>query len=140
MPIDSLSKSAPNNSIDLDVAPNGQDNSKVEIVVISLPNATERRRKIETMFAGTGLAWSYFDAHTSLKHSGLRYDVDEIKRRFGRTLSLPEIAVCSSHVAVLDDFLERGSTEYVLVLEDDVIFDTDFPLDTFSAFCSEKRN
>jgi GR25 family glycosyltransferase involved in LPS biosynthesis len=110
----------------------------VEIVVISLPTAIERRRKIEAMFEGTGLTWSYFDAHTSLKHPGLRYDLGEIKRQFGRTLSVPEIAVCSSHVAVLDEFLKRGSSEYILVLEDDVIFDTDFPLDDFSAFCSEK--
>jgi glycosyl transferase family 25 len=138
MPIDILSKPAPNNSSGTDVPAIGQKCSNVEIVVISLPSAIERRRNIEAMFDGTGLAWSYFDAHASLKQPGLRYDLGEAKRRFGRTLSVPEIAVCSSHVAVLSDFLERGSAEYVLVLEDDVIFDTDFPLDEFSAFCSEK--
>ena len=111
-------------------------NVTVEIVVISLPTAAARRRKIEAMFRGTGFNWTYFDAHTSLKHPGLRYDLGEVKRLFGRTLSGPEIAVCSSHVAVLSDFLERGSTEYILVLEDDVIFDTDFPLEEFGAFCS----
>jgi glycosyl transferase family 25 len=92
---------------------------------------------IEAMFEGTGLRWSYFDAHTSLKHPGLRYDLAEIKRQFGRTLSPPEIAVCSSHVAILRDFLAREAAEYVLVLEDDVIFDTDFPLDAFATFCAE---
>ena len=115
----------------------GPKNATVEIVVISLSRATERRRNIETMFQGTGLTWSYFDAHTSLSCRGLRYDLGEVKRLFGRTLSNPEIAVCSSHVAVLNEFLERGSMDYILVLEDDVIFDTDFPLDDFSAFCSE---
>jgi len=115
----------------------GPKNATVEIVVISLPRATERRRNIEAMFQGTGLNWSYFDAHTSLSCRGLRYDLGEVKRLFGRTLSNPEIAVCSSHVAVLNEFLERGSTDYVLVLEDDCIFDTDFPLDDFSAFCAE---
>jgi glycosyl transferase family 25 len=138
MPADILGKPAPDKSRRLDAAVNGPQNATVEIVVISLPSATERRRKIEGLFEGTGLNWSYFDAHTSLQHAGLRYDLSEVKKRFGRTLSVPEIAVCSSHVAVLSDFLERGSTEYVLVLEDDVIFDTDFPLDEFSAFCSEK--
>jgi GR25 family glycosyltransferase involved in LPS biosynthesis len=113
-------------------------NTTVEIVVISLRNASERRRRIDLQFENIGLKWSYFDAHTSLEHSGLRYDPKQAKRRFGRTLSAPEIAVCSSQVAVLSDFLERGSTEYLLVLEDDVIFDTDFPLDQFCAFCSEK--
>jgi len=133
-----MSKPAPDNSSSLGTAVSGQRLARVEIVVISLPTAIERRRKIEAMFEGTGLRWSYFDAHTSLKHPGLRYDVDEIKRQFGRTLSAPEIAVCSSQVAVLDEFLQHGSSEYILVLEDDVIFDTDFPLDDFAAFCSEK--
>lgn len=137
MPIDILTKPVPDKSRRLDAAANAE-NAMVGIVVISLPSAVERRRKIEAMFEGTGLNWSYFDAHTSLKHSGLRYDVSEVKTRFGRTLSVPEIAVCSSHVAVLSEFLAHGSTEYVLVLEDDVIFDTDFPLNDFSAFCSEK--
>jgi glycosyl transferase, family 25 len=115
----------------------GPANASVEIVVISLPGAIQRRRNIEAMFEGTGLNWSYFDAHNALKHPGLRYDLAEVKRLFGRTLTGPEIAVCSSHVAVLSDFLERGKSDYVLVLEDDVIFDTDFPLDEFSAFCAE---
>ena len=138
MPIDTLSKSAPDNLSRVAPAVGGQKSAGVEIVVISLPTAVERRRKIEAMFEGTGLTWSYFDAHTSLKHPGLQYDLDEIKRRFGRTLSIPEIACCSSHAAVLDEFLKRGSSEYVLVLEDDVILDTDFPLDDFGSFCSEK--
>jgi glycosyl transferase family 25 len=137
MPADILSKPAADRLRRVDDAVSGPCNATVEIVVISLASATERRHKIEALFQGTGLNWSYFDAHTSLKHSGLQYDVGEIKKRF-RPLSGPEIAVCSSHVAVLSNFLERGSTEYVLVLEDDVIFDTDFPLDKLSAFCSEK--
>jgi glycosyl transferase family 25 len=132
-----LSESALDKSRRLDATAIGPRNATVEIIVISLPSATERRRKLDGLFEGTGLNWSYFDAHTSLKHSGLRYDLGEVKKRFGRTLSAPEIAVCSSHVAVLNDFLQRGSTEYVLVLEDDVIFDTDFALDEFSAFCLE---
>jgi glycosyl transferase, family 25 len=112
-------------------------NAKVEIVVMSIPTATARRRNIEAMFEGTGLRWSYFDAHTSLRYAGLRYDLAEIKQHFGRTLSPPEIAVCSSHVAILSEFLARGTADYILVLEDDVIFDTDFPLDAFAGFCAE---
>ena len=71
------------------------------------------------------------------RDSALTYEVDQIKRKFGRSLSAPEIAVCSSHVALLRDFLERQSTEYMLVLEDVVIFDTEFPLSAFCTFCSE---
>jgi glycosyl transferase family 25 len=132
------SKPGTDESRHVGVVTNGARNAAVEIVVISLQNAAERRRKIDHQFEGTGLKWSYFDAHTSLKHSGLQYDPNQAKKRFGRTLSAPEIAVCSSQVAALSNFLERGSTKYVLILEDDVIFDTDFPLDQFCAFCSEK--
>jgi glycosyl transferase family 25 len=111
----------------------------VEIVVISLPNAKERRRKISAMFKGSRIDWRYFDAHDSLQHSGLQYDPDHVKRRFGRTLSLPEIAICSSHVAVLEQYLKQGSADFVLVFEDDVIFDTNFPIEKFAAFCAEKH-
>lgn len=112
-------------------------NTLVEIAVISVAAATERRQKIEAMFRGTDLRWSYFDAHTGLKHPGLSYDIAAVKQKFGRTLSAPEIAVCSSHVALLSDFLERKAAEHMLVLEDDVIYDTDFPLDAFCTFCAE---
>jgi glycosyl transferase, family 25 len=133
---DVLSKAVPEQTRRPD-EPRSTKNTLVEIVVISVPTATERRKKIEAMFAGTELHWSYFDAHTALRHPGLIYDIPTVKRTFGRALSPPEIAVCSSQVGVLSDFLERKSAEYLLVLEDDVIFDTDFPLDGFCGFCAE---
>jgi len=134
---DLLSRPAADQSRRVDAPSIGPKNATVEIVVISLANATQRRRNVEAMFEGTGLNWSFFDAHNALKYPGLRYDLDEVKKLFGRTLSNPEIAVCSSHVAVLRDFLDHGKTDYILVLEDDCIFDTDFPLDDFGAFCAE---
>jgi GR25 family glycosyltransferase involved in LPS biosynthesis len=134
---ETLTKSAPDQAAHIHAPALAAANASVEIVVISLPSASQRRRNIEAMFEGTGLVWSYFDAHNALKHAGLRYDLGEVKRLFGRTLTGPEIAVCSSHVAVLSEFLERGKSDYVLVLEDDVIFDTDFPLDEFAGFCAE---
>jgi GR25 family glycosyltransferase involved in LPS biosynthesis len=112
-------------------------NKSVAIVVISLPQATRRRRGIEAVFRDSGLAWNFFDAHTSLQQPGLRYEADNIQKLFGRTLSRSEIAICSSHVAVLQDFVDRGTTEHILVLEDDVIFDVDFPLDHFASFCAD---
>lgn len=111
----------------------------IEIVVISLLNATERRCRIAATFEGSGLNWRFFDAHDFLRHPGLQYDPDKTKRRFGRQLSGPEIAICSSHVAVLDQYLQRGSSDYVLILEDDVIYDTNFPIEKFSTFCADKR-
>jgi len=111
----------------------------VDVVVISLPNATERRRHVTAMFDTSGISWRFFDAHDSLQQAGLQYDADEVKRRFGRALSGPEIAICSSHVAVLDQYLKLGSSDYLLVLEDDVIYDTNFPIEKFSTVCAEKR-
>jgi GR25 family glycosyltransferase involved in LPS biosynthesis len=134
---DTLTRSAPDRVAHIHAPALRAANATVEIVVISLPSAIQRRRNIEAMFEGTGLVWCYFDAHNALKHPGLRYELGEVKRLFGRTLTGPEIAVCSSHVAVLSEFLERGKSDYVLVLEDDVIFDTDFPLDKFAGFCAE---
>jgi glycosyl transferase family 25 len=110
----------------------------VEIVVISLLTSLDRRRQIEAMFGGSGLNWTYFEAHASLRHADLRYAPDQVKRRFGRTLSVPEIGICSSHVTALDEFIKRDSSEYVLVLEDDVIFDIQFPIEKFTTFCAEK--
>lgn len=115
-----------------------QPAAAVEIVVISLPSATRRRQWISAMFEGTSLKWSFFDAHTSLGQSGgLRYDSAVARARFGRGLSVPELAICSSHVAVLNEFLQRSQANHILVLEDDVIFDTDFPLARFGTFCAE---
>ena len=88
------------------------------------------------MFAGWGRSWSYFDAHTSLQQSGLTYDPDRVMRTYGRALTVPQIAVTSSHIAVLSEFVARDNAEHILVLEDDVIFDTDFPLDRLREFCS----
>src|SRR3979411_2468260 len=118
---------------------NATRNNVVEVVVISLPSATERRGRVSTMLEGSGLNWSYFDAHRSLVCTELRYDEREIKRCFGRTLSLPEVAVYSSQFAVLKKFLDSGTSDYVLVLEDDVIYDVDFPLGEFAAFCAERK-
>jgi GR25 family glycosyltransferase involved in LPS biosynthesis len=118
-----------------------KDESKtvtVEIIVISLLTSLERRRRIAVMLEGSGLNWAYFDAHASLRHAGLRYDPNHVKRKFGRTLSVPEVAICSSHVAALDEFIKRGTSDYVLIFEDDVIFDVDFPIDKFTTFCAEK--
>ncbi|QLH72370.1 glycosyltransferase family 25 protein [Rhodopseudomonas palustris] len=111
-------------------------NPSVKIVVLSLPTATARRSQMSAMLGNTSLDWQYFDAHASLMCPNLHYDGAELRRHFGRNLSPPEIAVCSSHAAILQEFVDRNQADYILVLEDDVIFDTDFPLDQFCAFCA----
>ncbi|PZA12821.1 glycosyl transferase [Rhodopseudomonas palustris] len=112
-------------------------NPSVKIVVLSLPTAEARRSQMTAMLSKALRGWQYFDAHTSLKCPNLHYDSTELRRHFGRHLSPPELAVCSSHAAILGEFIDRNQADYILVLEDDVIFDTDFPLDQFCAFCAD---
>lgn len=110
----------------------------VEVVVISLLRAAERRRLISEKFAGLPQPWSFFDAHTSLANPALQYDEARIRRSFGRTLSAPELGVWSSHYTVIQRFLDNGLYDYLLVFEDDVIFDTEFPVHAFVDLCEER--
>jgi glycosyl transferase, family 25 len=110
-----------------------------ETVVISVNRAHERRANITAMLRDTKLDWTFFNAHESLRQKGLKYDLRDVKRAFGRSLSPAQIAVGSSHVAVLSAFLERNSADYILVLEDDIILDGAFPVEMFTAFCREKE-
>src|SRR5258708_28225172 len=80
-------------------------NASVEIVIISMPTATSRSQKIERMFEGTGLSWSYFDAHTSLTHTDLTSDLGEVKRKFGCLLTPPELPYCYSTHTMLTEYL-----------------------------------
>ena len=88
------------------------------------------------MLAESEFNWSYFDAHRQLACEELSYDEDKARLRFGRGLARQEVAVFSSHYGVWKQFLARGAGEYLLVMEDDLILDTDFPLQEFVAFCA----
>jgi glycosyl transferase, family 25 len=112
--------------------------TRVEICVISMPSAAERRRRTSAMLEGHDLDWAYFDAHATLRSEDLHYDEALARRHFGRTLAEPEIAVFSSHYSVWKSFLTKGKGDYLLVLEDDVILDVDFPIRQFAAFCGKR--
>lgn len=107
----------------------------LDVRVISLTKATERRRLIKQQFDMLPRPWSFFDAQTGLDHPGLIYDETRVRRHFGQTLTRPQLAVWSSHCAVMSDFLETSDSDYLLVFEDDVIYDTAFPLDDLLGFC-----
>jgi glycosyl transferase, family 25 len=110
--------------------------SELDVVVISLRNATARREYMAAMLERTGFVWSFFDAHTGLHSPELRHDEATTRSHYGRALSMPQIAVYSSHFAVIKRFLDQSSADYVLVLEDDIILDTDFPLREFCSYCA----
>ncbi|MCO5964840.1 glycosyltransferase family 25 protein [Sinorhizobium meliloti] len=108
----------------------------VEMLVLSVRSAAERRRCMSTMLAEYGIEWSYFDAHTALACKELRYDEPRARRHYGRALTAQQVAVFSSHYAMWMAFLNRGESDYLFVLEDDVILDIDFPIRQFSEFCA----
>ncbi len=116
-----------------------QVQNSVEIVVISLSTATERRQKIADQFKALPHDWSFFDAHRSLLHEDLSCDEVDLLRHTGRKFSVPQLAVWSSHYTVIKNFLECSQSEYLLVFEDDVLFDTDFPISKVVDLCSEKN-
>lgn len=109
---------------------------EVDVVVISLRNATARREFMAPMLERTGLLWSFFDAHTGLHSPELRHDEATTRLHYGRALSMAQIAVYSSHFAVIKRFLDESSADYVLILEDDIILDTEFPLREFCSYCA----
>ncbi|WP_353476537.1 glycosyltransferase family 25 protein (plasmid) [Salipiger sp. H15] len=107
----------------------------VEVAVISLKGAAPRRRLMEEQFTRLPLPWHFFDAHGSLVNLAPRYDPATLYHKFGRTLSVPELGCWSSHYTVIEEFLQRGSSDYLLVFEDDVIFDTAFALPALVDLC-----
>jgi glycosyl transferase family 25 len=113
-------------------------NASIDIVVISLDTATQRRAFMSSMLDKSRLNWSYFDAHRNLARPALRYDADESKLRFGRTLGSEQIAVYSSHYSVLRRFVNESKSDILVVFEDDVILDLEFPLVEFARFCAAK--
>jgi glycosyl transferase family 25 len=110
----------------------------LEIVVINLKSAEERRRLITSHFAELSHPWRFFEAHTSLANSKLRYDSELILRTYGDKMTPAQLALCSSHYSVIASFAESSTSDYLLVFEDDVIFDTAFPLDAITTVCRDQ--
>lgn len=115
-----------------------QTAGKAEIVVINLKRAAERRRLISEQFADLKVPWSFFEAHTSLANPALTYDAAEYQHRHGEPLSGPQLAVWSSHYSVIQKFLLESPHDYLVVFEDDVIFDIAFPLRKLIELCAER--
>jgi glycosyl transferase family 25 len=94
------------------------------IVVISLPDATERGAACAARAGGVGLDWSFLDAGRGLSPN-LTYDPDEAIVSKGRPLSPGELGCYASHYAAWTTFLETTASQLV-VLEDDTIVDWTF--------------
>ncbi len=93
-------------------------------VVISLPDAGERRAAFAARAEGTSIPWQWFDAHRGLA-PGLPHDRDAAIVAKGRPMYAGELGCYSSHYAAWRTFLESPASQ-LLVLEDDTIVDWGF--------------
>lgn len=112
--------------------------NSVEIVVINLKRAEKRRQLITEQFADLKTPWSFFEAHESLVNGALHYDEREFRHNYGEPLSGPQLAVWSSHYSVIQRFLLESKNDYLLVFEDDVIYDVAFPLQKVVELCAQR--
>jgi glycosyl transferase, family 25 len=94
---------------------------RTKIIVVSMPDAVERRQRFTERSGEADMAWSFFEAHSKL-HPALSYDETEAMLSHGRPLRVGEIGCYSSHYAAWQQLLEDDVDQYV-VLEDDVIVD-----------------
>lgn len=97
---------------------------RTKVVVISMTDAAERRRRFQDRARDAQVPWSFFSAHTGL-HSALSYDEDDAIVAKGRPMRNAELGVYSSHYAVWMDLLSDSVDQYI-VLEDDVMVDWNF--------------
>jgi glycosyl transferase family 25 len=95
-----------------------------KLLVISLPDATERRAAFSARASGVGLDWGFLDARRGLGPD-LTYDPDEAIVTKGRPLSPGELGCYTSHYAAWTTFLETAAAQLV-VFEDDTIVDWTF--------------
>src|SRR5580704_9443019 len=96
--------------------------NQTSIRVISLADAHARRDALTQRLVGTGLKWSFFDAH---RHPVISYCKRDAWIAKGRPLVPQELGCYSSHYSVWKEFLAGTSTQ-LLVLEDDVSGDWDY--------------
>ena len=97
---------------------------RTKIIVISMPNATDRRRRFAERAEGCSVPWAFFQAYSEL-HTSLRYDETEALLSHGRLLRPGELGCYSSHYAAWAQLLADDVDQYV-ILEDDVIVDWEY--------------
>lgn len=98
---------------------------RTRIFVVSMANASERRRAFAADAAGAEAPWRFFDAWDRL-HPDLEYDEDAAIVAKGRPLRQGEIGCYSSHFALWLQLLADPDADQYIVLEDDVIVDWDY--------------
>jgi len=101
--------------------------------VISLADSGARRAAMRPNLDALPFPWRFFDALGGDAPSCLAVDSPRQEAYFGRALGYGEIGCFKSHYAVMRAFVEEGAADWLLVLEDDVWIDADFPFADFAA-------
>lgn len=101
---------------------------QVEIVVLSVASALDRRALVASNLRNCPHDWRFFDALMANDDHGLPYNEEAALLHRGLRLSPGEISCYASHAAILRCFVGNGTSDWLLVLEDDVYYDVNFPL------------
>lgn len=93
----------------------------IEIVVISLSRATERRNSIEKQFLDLDLPFAFFDAVDGIQGHELfsRYDADNARRIGEIPLTAGHLGCYASHFLAWQHCIDLGKP--MVILEDDAI-------------------
>jgi glycosyl transferase, family 25 len=97
---------------------------RTTIRVISLARDPQRRVAFTERAQATNVAWSFFDACTSLSPA-LTYDEEQAIVRRGRPMMPAELGCYSSHYSTWVEFL-ASSAEQLIVMEDDTLIDWEY--------------
>ncbi len=100
----------------------------LKVVLINLPRSQERREAMQQRLTELGLTYSLFaavDGRAEQARLFRQVDVPAFQRHVGRDVLPGEIGCYFSHITVWQQFLDSGEA-VLLVLEDDVVFSSDF--------------
>ena len=102
----------------------------LEVFVINLPRAGERRESMGRRLGELGVHFSFFEAtdgrELSASAAADACDLGAIRRNLGRDMSRGEIGCAMSHRSVYRKMIE-DSIPRAVVLEDDIVIDDAFP-------------
>jgi len=104
----------------------GVTGSTIQAVVISLRSSTTRRAAMAETLRGWDLPWHFFDALGADGPCAIEEDHARQIVEYKRRLTPAELGCYKSHHKVLSDFVAAPQSDWLMVLEDDVWFDTEF--------------
>ncbi len=114
----------------MDVAPT--EIAPVEIVVVSMANAAQRRARMVEILASSPFPWRFEDASTG-DGAIVPYDGARARALKGRDLYASELGCFESHVGAVRQFVENSPHDFLMMCEDDVQIDFDFPFAELTA-------